>query len=142
MQVPEVRLFAAGDDANQTFYAVIKGPRGWYGMPGLRKGQFLSDEDVKDAIPLQPGPSAVVDISFDDSKPFGDDSLCDVDVNGHAGTRKASVFVAGAFIVATAIQKGEPIMVRTAPKKTATPLTEVTEKRPARALSVVRNPRS
>lgn len=117
MQVPEVRLFMADDTIA---YAVIKGPNGWYGMPGLRKGQFLSDEDVKGAIPLQPGPSVVADVRYTpgkaDGEGFGDDSFCDVDINGRVAARRVSSFIAGAYIVAAAVQAGGPVMVRAAQK--------------------------
>lgn len=53
MDIPEVRLVMAFDGVTPA-YAVIKGPRGWYGAPGLRKGQFLTDADVADAVPLVP----------------------------------------------------------------------------------------
>lgn len=121
MKVPEVRVFVDPDNRVPS-YAVVKGPRGWHGAPGLRKGQFLTDADVTgpEWVPLQPGPSAVVDVRYSADKQFGDDSLCDVDVNGKAGARRVSPFVAGAFIVSAAVQKeGEPIMVRAARKVNA-----------------------
>lgn len=104
MQIPEVRLIAAGDDTNPVYYAVIKGPNGWYGAPGLRKGQFLTDADVADAVPLQPGPSAVVEV-----RKVGD--YFDVDVNGKAGARRVASFIAGEFAVQTALQAGGPVML-------------------------------
>ncbi len=116
MNIPEVRLIMV-DDAYA--FTVIKGPHGWYGAPGLRKGKYLTDAEVDgmiDAIPLVPGPSAVVDISYDLAAKFGDNTY-DVDINGHAGARKASVYIAGAFIVTAALQKeGEPVMVRATKK--------------------------
>lgn len=118
MQVPEVRLFMADDTIA---YAVVKGPSGWYGMPGLRKGQFLTDEDVRDAIPLQPGPSVLVEIEFshgDHAEGFADDRY-DVNVNGQPGARGVPVMTAGTFIMSAAVQKAdEPIMV-IATRKTA-----------------------
>lgn len=136
-QVPEVRLVMSFDGETPAF-AVIKGPNGWFGMPGLRKGQFLTDDDVKDAIPLQPGPSAVVDVRYVAAKGFDDDSLCDVDINGNTAARRVSPFVAGAFIVATAAQKDEPIMVRAVRKKDV----PLALKPPASALSLVRDSRT
>jgi hypothetical protein len=110
--VPQIRLFLDPDGVVPP-YAVVRHPSGyWYGVPGQPKLR-LPDEDVKDAIPLEPGPSAVVDVRYGDDKPFGDGSLCDVDINGRPGARRVSAFVAGAFIVSTAAAKeGEPIMVR------------------------------
>lgn len=138
--VPEVRLIATSDDADAVFYAVIKGPHGWYGAPGLRKGQFLTDADVADAIPLQPGPSAVVDVAYSpgvaDRGEFGDGSTCDVDVNGKPAARRVSSFVAGAFVVSAAVQKGEPIMVRAIKKPDGPTLLRKT---PPPALSLVRD---
>lgn len=53
MNIPEVRLFV-DPDGNTPPYAVVKHPEGyWYGVPGAFKVQ-LSDDDVKDAVPLVP----------------------------------------------------------------------------------------
>jgi hypothetical protein len=49
----EVRLFV-DEDTGRPLYAVIKGEKGWFGAPGLKKGQFLTNSDVRDAIRLVP----------------------------------------------------------------------------------------
>jgi len=122
-KVPEVRLVMAFDGVTPA-YAVIKGPHGWYGAPGLRKGQFLTDDDVADAIPLQPGPSALVEVCFHNDKSaegFADD-LYDVDINGKVAARRVAKLIAGTFIMAAAIQKaGEPVMVIATKKQENTP---------------------
>lgn len=111
MQIPEVRLITDPEGVVPP-YAVVRHPEGyWYGVLGSPRTR-LTDEDVKDAIPLQPGPGAVVDVRFTGDR-LTDHSLCDVDINGNVATRRVSTFVAGAFIVATAAHReGEPIMVR------------------------------
>lgn len=120
-QVPEVRLVIDPDGVMPP-YAIIRHPKGyWYGIPGDFKRK-LTDEDIvtslPDAIPLQPGPSAIVEVRYSADGEFDDNSLCDVDVNGKPGARRVSAFIAGAFIVTAAIQKdGEPVMVRAARKK-------------------------
>lgn len=119
MSIPEVRIFVDADSG--VAYTVIKGPHGWYGAPGLRKGQFLTDADVADAIPLQPGPAVVVDIHYNpadsDAQHAEGNATYDVDVNGNRGPRRVSHFIAGAFIVAAALQKkDETVMVRALPK--------------------------
>lgn len=123
-QVPQVRLCLDPDGVVPS-YAVVRHPEGyWYGVFGSPKKR-LSDEDVKDWLPLQPGPAVVAEVRFSPGKPFGDGSLCDVDINGQAGARKASAFIAGAFVIAAAAQKpGEPIMVIASEKLAeATPVT-------------------
>ena len=108
--VPPVRLFVDPDGVVPP-YAVVQHPDGyWYGLPGSFKTR-LSDEDVKDAIPLQPGPAALVEVRYTGNR-LSDDSRCDVDINGKSAARRVSTFVAGAFIVSAATQKpGEPVMV-------------------------------
>jgi hypothetical protein len=129
-KVPQVRLFVDPDGVTPP-YAVIQHPEGyWYGVPGSFKTK-LSDEDVKDAIPLQPGPAVLAEVRFSPDEPFGDGSLCDVDINGNPGARSTSVFIAGAFIVSAAVAKeGEPIMVIASEKTAeARPLASVPDRK-------------
>lgn len=127
MEIPEVRLFVDGDTGH-ALYAVIRGSRGWYGAPGLRKGQFLTDDDVKDAIPLQPGPAVLLEVDFDHDgggEAFAD-GLYDVRVNGKRAATSVPVMTAGTYIVSAAVQKaGEPIMVIGKKKDPAPALTNL-----------------
>lgn len=54
-KLPEARLIFSNLDGTP-LYLVFKTDKGWVGAPGLRKGRFLTDEDVKDAIPYVPAP--------------------------------------------------------------------------------------
>lgn len=142
MEIPEVRLMMDSDGV-VPLYAVIKGPHGWYGAPGLRRGRFLTDDDVKDAIPLQPGPAVLVEIGFDhdSARAFADgqaeafaDGRYDVKINGKRAAFNVPVMTAGTYVVSAAVQKaGEPIMVRAVRK----PATVIPLKAPG--LSVVRD---
>lgn len=52
-QLPEARLIVSNLDGTPLYF-VFKTEKGWVGAPGLRKGQVLTDEDVKDGIPYVP----------------------------------------------------------------------------------------
>lgn len=114
-QIPPVRLFVDPDGAVPP-YTVIKGPHGWYGFPGMRKGQFLTDDDVSgpEWVPLQPGPSCLVEIGFEHETTEGavPSAKYGVDINYQRAVVGASPAVAGLYILSAAIQKaGEPVMV-------------------------------
>ena len=114
--VPQVRLFIDPDGAVPP-YAVVRHPEGyWYGLPGSFKTR-LSDEDVKDAVPLQPGPAVLVEI-----RKRG--NAFDVDINSKPAARHVASLVAGEFVAQAALQRaGEPVMVIAAESAGVTPLT-------------------
>ena len=55
-KMPEARLILSGLDGTPLYF-VFKTDKGWVGAPGLKKGRYLTDEDVKDGIPYVPAPT-------------------------------------------------------------------------------------
>lgn len=55
-KMPEARLILSNLDGTPLYF-VFKTDKGWVGAPGLRKGRYLTDEDVKDGIPYVPAPT-------------------------------------------------------------------------------------
>lgn len=56
--LPEARLILSD---GRPLYLVFKTDKGWVGAPGLRKGRYLTDEDVKDGIPYVPASRSKVE---------------------------------------------------------------------------------
>jgi hypothetical protein len=103
MELPEVRLFLDPDGVVPPYAVVQHSQDCWYGLPGDLKTR-LSDEDVKDAIPLGPASGAVVHLARNGG-------AFDVDINGKSAARRVSSLIAGEFIAQSALQAGAPILV-------------------------------
>lgn len=102
--LPEMRLVMSFD-GTEPRYVVFKGHQGWYGVPGLKPGLFLTDDDVKDAIPLMPRTDVTVTAHRKANGMF------DVDINGKMAARNTHEMSAGTFVVQAALMANAPITV-------------------------------